>query len=246
MPVLDPLNGGCLIFSFADLGPEVILKVENRTSDLQRAYVWLRDAYLELVTNTDLRSEFDEFEFTGPLFDLIVGQQTYPWTDIVPACKAYALDIMCWTDPTTNTNRIRLDETSYQDADAVSQFPGQPVKWYRFNDDIGFVPVPNQTYQIQARAYIMPPIVDNDLAQTQIDIDRSWNEIIVMMAAERGFIELLEYDKAVKVHNLLYGDPRYPDRPGFFNGRKKRREKEAWRKQVSLRVAYRPYGYGRR
>ena len=82
------------------------------------------------------------------------------------------------------------------------------------------------------------------LSQTQILIPREWNEILVWAAVERGFMEYLEYEKAAKVHQLIYGDPKHPERPGLIEGRKKRREMEAHRTEQALRPVYRRMMYG--
>ncbi len=243
MPILTPTG---IQFFISDLVNEVVLRTENRVSDTARAAIWLRDALLEITSNPDFRSEFDELEEFGPVFNLNTTDQEYAFSNIVPAgdYNVATLDILLWTDPTANTNRIRLEETSYQDADKISPFPGQPVKWYRFGDSVGFIPKPDKAYQIQARIYKMHPLNDNVVADTQILIGRDWNEILIWAAVERGFIELLEYAKAAGVHTMLYGDPKYPTRPGLINGRKKRREKEAWRMQRALRPVVKPYGWG--
>lgn len=49
-----------LIFTIDDLDDEVIARVENRTSDIGRARIWLRDAILEISSNPDFRNEFDQ------------------------------------------------------------------------------------------------------------------------------------------------------------------------------------------
>jgi hypothetical protein len=99
-------------------------------------------------------------------------------------------------------------------------------------------------YRVQARIYKMHPINDAALNQTQILINRDWNEVLIWAAVKRGFMELLEYEKAAAVQKLLYGDPKHPERPGLLNGRKKRREKEQWRMQAALRPIVRSYGRG--
>lgn len=243
MPTLLP--SGLLQFTILDLESEVIIKTENRTRDTARADVWLRDSLIEISSNPDWRSEFVELEIPAVPVNLTANVQEYAETFILPNIDlAAALDIMLWTDPPTNGNRIRLDNRDYQYADRVSQFPGQPTYWYRFGGSIGFVAVPDRAYQVLARAYINHPINDNVLNQTAILLPRDWNEILIYAAVERGFIELLEYEKAAKVHNLLYGDPKEPGRPGLVNGRKKKREKERWRSSSSLNVKVRPYGRG--
>ncbi len=249
MPILTPTG---IQFFIQDLVNEVILRTENRTTDTARAAIWLRDALLEITADPELRNEFDELEELGQKF-LLTGNanaalaiQEYDFTNLVPAgdYNVNTLDIMLWTDPPGNNSRIRLESTSYQEADMITPFPGQPVKWYRFADTCGFVPMPDKNYQVQARIYKMHPINDNVLAQTQILIGRNWNEVLIWAAVERGFIELLQYEKATAVHTLLYGDPSYPNRPGIIDGKKKRREKENWREQKALRPIVRSYGYG--
>lgn len=250
MPTLNPATG-VLQFKIADLENEVILRCENRTTDTARADVWLRDALLELTADPDFRNEFDELELLGPLFNLTGGRsvaagavQEYAFSNLLPTgtYNICTLDIVLWTDFPTNSTNIRLETTSYQEADLVTRLTGQPVKWYRFADTCGFVPVPDKNYQVQARVYQMHPINDNQLNQTTILIGRNWNEILVLMAVEKGFLELLQYEKAAAVHKLLHGDPKHPKRLGMIEGRKKRREKENWRMQAALRPIVRSYG----
>jgi hypothetical protein len=81
--------------------------------------------------------------------------------------------------------------------------------------------------------------INATLNQTQILIPNDWNEILVWAAVQRGFMEYLEYEKAQKVHMLIYGDPKYPNRPGLLEARKKRREFEAHRTEEPLRPVYR-------
>lgn len=252
MPILS--STGVLQFFFSDLDSEVIKRVENRTTDTTRADVWLRDALLEITMDPVLRDEFDELEELGPLFNLtgaatiMAGAiQEYSFANIVPNgdYNTSTLDIVLWTDFPFNTTQIRLETTSYQEADMVTRFTGQPIKWYRFGDTFGMVPVPDKNYQIQARLYKQHPINDNLLSQTQILIGRNWNEVLVWAAAERGFMELLQFEKAAQIHQLLYGDPKDPGKPGLLYGKKKRRMKENFRTQVALRPIVRSYGPGR-
>lgn len=232
-----------MAFKIADLETDVLLKTENRVRDTSRVDVWLRDALIEISSNPDWRSEFSELELPATPVSLTPNVQEYDESIIIPSIDlAATLDIMLWTDPPTNSNRIRLDNRDYQYADRVSQYPGQPTYWYRFSSLIGFVAVPDQPYRVLARAYKNHPINDVTLNQTTILLPRDWNEILVYAAVERGYIELGEYEKAAKVHNLLYGDPKEPGRPGIINGRKKKKERENWRSTRSLNVKVRPYG----
>jgi len=241
MPVLTPTG---IAFHISDLDNEVILRVENRTTDLSRADIWLRDALIEISSDPNFRDEFSELEVLGPKFNLTVGLQEYPETNLMPVgvVNVATLDIVRWADPPTNNLRQKLSWSHYQEADR-SQFSvtSLPTNWYRFAGNIGFDPVPDKAYQVQMRALKFHPITDNQLNQTVILLPRDWNEILVWAAAERGFMELLEYEKAQQIHVLLYGDPKYPARPGVINGRKKKREQEAWRESSPLRPVVRTY-----
>lgn len=246
MPVL---SGSALRFTICDVADCVIKKVENRTTDADRAYVWIRDALLEITSNPQLRDEFDELEAMGPIFNLTVGQQEYSFDNLWPTGDLIvaALDILLWQDPPLNTLRKKLRECNYQEIDKIllSSSLSLPSAWYRFGNDFGVYPLPDKTYQVQARIYYQHPINDNVLCDTVVLLPRDWLEILCYAAAERGFIELLEYEKAKEIHMLLHGDPKDPTRPGLFYGRKKRRERENWRQEAALRPVIRSYGWGR-
>lgn len=244
MPIL---SGNQLVFLFSDLENEVILRVENRITDVSRADVWLRDTLLELTSDPDFRNEFDQLEEYGLAFNLTPKQQEYDEiANFIPSgdVNTATLDILIWQDPPTNSIRRKLNWSHYQKADNFQPTYALPTEWYRFGQTIGFTPIPDLPYQIQTRMLRQHPINDDALGFTQILIPRDWNEILVMGAAERGFIELMEYEKADHIHRLLHGDPKYPERPGLWEGRKKRREMEAHRTEEGLRPVIRPMMYG--
>jgi hypothetical protein len=244
MPVLTP--SGVLVFAFSDLDNEVLLRTENRTTDLSRADIWLRDALLEITSDPDFRNEFDQLEIYGVQFGLTPQQQEYAESNLIPVgnVNTATLDILIWQDPPTNSIRRKLMQSHYQKADNFVPTFSLPTEWYRFGPSIGFTPVPDKAYQVQTRMLQMHPINDNVLSQTQILIPRDWNEILIWAAVERGFAEYLEYEKAAKVHALLHGDPKYPNRFGLLESRKKRREMEGHRTEEALRPVYRPSCYG--
>ena len=252
MPVVVPGQPG--VFLINDLIPEVIIRVENRTNDTARASQWLVDALLEISGNPDYRDEFCELEVLGQTYSLTTGQQEYAETLLLPSAiqnqtpiNMATLDVLLWTDYPANVNRRRLDWTNFQDTDRFQVgVTSLPHKAYRFNGNIGFYPVPNKPYQVQSRVLIYHPI--NWLAppQTTIMLPIDWLEILKLAAAQRGFLELEEFEKATAIHNLLYGDPKYPGNTGLMNGRKKKRMKEMWRTEAPLRPTVRSYSYARR
>lgn len=253
MPVLGP--GSPVQNTIGALVNEVIIRAENKITDATRASIWLRDALLEITSNPDFRNEFDILEEYGPKFNLTaaagnppVGVQEYPFANIVPTgdYNVATLDVLIWQDYPTNTIRRKLTQSHYQKADNFVPTFSLPTEWYRFADTIGFTPIPDKAYQIQARILRQHPINDNSLNDTVILIARDWFEILVWAAVERAFMEYLEYEKAQKIHVLIYGDPKHPDRVGLIEGRKKRREMEGFRTEVPLRPVYRPIGWSRR
>ncbi len=163
--------------------------------------------------------------------------QEYPFSGFVPAgdYNLSTLDVLLWTDFPNNTVRKKLLPSHYQDTDKATNQPSIPAQWYRFADTLGFDPPPNQNYQVQIRLLRRHPINDAALNLTVILLPREWNEILVWSAVLRGFMELLQFEKAAEVRTMLYGDPRHPDKVGLISGIKKRRGREAWREQQALR-----------
>ena len=234
-------------FTIGDAATEMIPKVENRVSDLTLAYSWVRDALLEIAGNSDYKDEFDDLEIWGQSFNLTVGQQEYNFDLFLPLEADYnlsTLDVLIWTDYPTNNLRKQLTPTHYQDSDKFRQAQSIPAEWYRFSNLIGFNPLPNQPFLVQARILRRHPIIDTDLPSTPILLPREWWEVIEWAAAIRGFMYLLEYEKAGAIRTLLYGDPKYPTKPGLIEGIKKRRKRENWRQTIGLRPTLRGYGWG--
>lgn len=244
------------VFQIKDLENEVIIRCENKTTDTARADIWLRDALIELTSSPDFRNEFDVLEEYGPQFNLSGGAalspsgtaiQEYPFSNIVPSgdYNIATLDILIWQDPPTNSLRRQLRQSHYQKADNFQPTFSLPTEWYRFADTFGVTPVPDKNYQIQARILRAHPINDVTLNLTTILIPREWNEVLIWSAVERGFMEYLEFEKAQAIHMLLHGDPKHPERLGLIEGRKKRREMEAFRTEQPLRPVYRPSCFGK-
>lgn len=249
MPVMTP-NG--VQFYINDLVNEVLLRCENRTTDTARAAIWIRDALLEIASNPDYRDDFQELEELGPLFNLTGGNspssaiQEYAESNLVPGgdVAVAAADIFVWMDPPNNTIRRRLDVSHYQKVDKFQPVYSVPTEWYRYGGTIGFNPIPDKNYQVQMRVVRMHPINDNILTMTLILLPRDWNEVIIWAAVQRGFMELMEYEKAASVHTMLYGDPGNKNKPGLIFHMKRKRERELYRQEQRLSMIRRPYGWG--
>lgn len=240
-------------FLISDLVPEVLIRVENRTTDTSRAAVWIRDSLLELSADPDYRDDFLELEEWGPIFNLTGGNssttavQEYPEVNIVPLgdINNATLDILIWVDYPPANNRRKLDASHYQKTDKFQQVYSIPTEWYHFSSFIGFNPVPDKNYQVQARICKQHPINDGDLGSTLILLPRDWNEVLTWASVQRGFMELMEFEKASAVHTLLYGDPKnMAGEPGLIYHMKRKRRKEQWRQEQRLTLIRRPYMWG--
>ncbi len=244
MPVLGP--SGAQQFQINDLVNEVLLRTENRTTDTNRAAVWLRDALLEISGSPDYRDDFVELEEFGPPVNLSVQVQEYPETQFAPTGDIISVstDFLIWTDYPANTVRRKMDVAHYQKTDRFTPIFSLPTEWYRFSSNIGFNPVPDKNYQVQMRMVKMHPINDNALSQTIILLPRDWNEVLVWAAAYRGFTEMMEYEKAAKVFMTLHGDPKDQSQPGLIYSVKRKRRKEQWRMEGRLTMTRRPYMWG--
>jgi len=240
-------------FTIDSLVPEVLIRVENRTTDTSRAQVWLRDAILEIASDPDYRDDFLELEVWGPLYNLTGGNssstavQEYLESDFVPSgdVNNATLDILIWLDFPPASNRRKLDVSHYQKTDKFQQVYSLPTEWYHFGPYIGFNPVPDLNYQVQARICRQHPFDDNSLGDTLILLPRDWNEVITWAAVQRGFMELMEFEKASAVHTLLYGDPKnIAGEPGLIYHMKRKRRKEQYRQEQRLSMIRRPYMWG--
>lgn len=243
MPITFPGGGGGFN-TIGDLSSEVIIKLENRTTDLQRAYQWIAESLLELTSSAKLREEFDQLESSGPKYLLSPTQREYAFSNFInfPDYNDGTLNMRIWTDPPANTNYLRLNDTTYQLVDTYSNNPGRPTAWYRFNDLVGFDLVPDMAYQVQMRYQRQYPII-YPLQNTQVLLPNDWLDIVVLLAVYRGFIELNEYEKGAETYKILHGDPEKPGDPGLIYKRRKRFQREAWRKEQSLRPWVGRYSY---
>jgi hypothetical protein len=231
-----------------NLEQETIPKLENRVSETANIDRYLRDAIVEISGNPDLRDSFPELEVWGPTYVLTGGDpgvavQEYAESNFVPAgdYNIKTLDFIIWTDVPAGTNTKQLNPSNYQEVDKTGAYPSMPVDWYRFGGMIGFDPPPDQNYQVQARLQQRHPFTDyfnqeGLLNQTTILLPNEWFEVIEWTAAMRGFMELLEFEKANNLRTLLWGDPAHPnDNPGLIASVKTKRRQEAWMQQQPLR-----------
>lgn len=247
MPILDPVSGVPTFF-ISDLVNEVLIRTENRTSDTSRAAIWIRDALLEISGSPDYRDDFPELELLGPVVNLTPQVQEYDESFMTPTGDVVSVvdDILIWVDYPANLNRRKLDVSHYQKSDRFNPVFSIPTEWYRHSSNIGFNPTPDLAYQVQWRMVKMHPFVEDNLPSSEILLPRDWNEVIIWCAVQRGFMELMEYEKASKVYQMLHGDPTDSSQPGLLFSVKRKRRKEQWRMESRLTLVRRKTMWGSR
>jgi hypothetical protein len=249
-----------MFVTIKDLEQEVVQKLENRTTNTLNIDRYIRDALIELTGNPDLRDSFPELEVRGPIFNLQGGPlqfsvTEYPETSFIwPGDEnVKILNIILWIDWPVNSRSIKLNPGVYQESDEYKQGPSQPVEWYRIGNLIGFDPTPNRNYQVQATYQREHPITDyfneqGQLNSTVVLMRKEWFEILEWTAAMRGYAELLNYQRAQEVFQMLWGrpDPNNSGErlPGLITNVKSRRQSERWLRQQPLRPVIRGSGWG--
>jgi hypothetical protein len=242
-----------------NLEQETILKLENRTSETSSIDRWLRDSLIEIAGNPDYRDSFPELEVTGPFFNLTggvigVSVQEYPETSFLTAPDGLikSLDFRIWIDYPKNSRFTKLNPSNFQDADKFLSDPSLPTEWYRYGNNIGFKPMPDKNYQVQARIMRRHPITDyfnalGTLNTTTLLLPTEWFEVLEWAAAMRGFMELLQFEKASEIRTMLWGDPDEKKKnPGLIASVKTKRRSEAWLQQQALRPMVKTYSFGTR
>src|SRR5215831_804099 len=97
--------------------------------------------------------------------------------------------------------------------------PGTPSIWAPFKNQFHVRPVPDQGYPLIIRFWKKVQLDQMDINNTELLVPDDWVEIVQYQAQIRGFMGLLEFDKAAAVRTMLYGNPKQPDKPGLLKQR---------------------------
>lgn len=246
--------------TIADLEAEVVQKLENRTSNTNNIDRYIRDALIEITSNPDLRDSFPDLEVRGPTFNLQGGPISfsvaeYPETSLIwpQDDNVKILNIIIWIDLPVNIRSQKLNPGVYQESDEFRQGPSLPVDWYRIGHQIGFDPTPDRNYLVQATYQRRHPITDwfntdGLLNTTQILMAEEWFEAIEWLSAMRGYMELLNYQRAQEIDQMIWGKPDPQNSgerlPGLVTNIKTTRQGERWLRQQPLRPIIRSSCWG--
>lgn len=218
---------------------------------------WIRDALRELTANYP----FPELQKPGPLVTVGpgLGWQGSNYMYQVSKFLAPGEDVTLTEDPviflaplqaasagiaatTGNTVAYGMD---YVDPKAIQPLlfiqGGVPFKYTRYGDMYWFGPQPGQNYNIYVPYQVRHPI-NPDVITTTVRIPPDWYDILCWAAAERGAAGPLRWnEQAAYIHNLLFGDPEDPEKPGLIAKRISQTERDRRLSPMTLQVGYTRY-----
>lgn len=182
------------MITYDQMVEEVTARLGGRTDISGRINRWINYSVYELL----LSPRFNFYELDAfTTFNTVVGKATYGLEVDAGLTKDKFWLIL---DIRDNTQQIHLERIHYQVMDRVSQVPGLPYRYYRFEEDITLDPIPNVVSEIQIRYRrrfeIGPP-------STFLNLGSEWEEPIVLLATLKGWEALDQRDKAAEQRSLL-------------------------------------------
>lgn len=122
----------------------------------------------------------------------VAGQREY---ELPPSFES--LRISSFVDPDSGQH-TKLDRISIKDYENIyqddSDAEGPPTKYYRQNDSIVLWPTPDQVYTIVI--YYLQTLDDLSDADPNPALPKSWQELVLLGATWRGFLQVNDYTKA--------------------------------------------------
>lgn len=103
---------------------------------------------------------------------------------------------------------------------------GVPSIWAPYNSQIHLRQVPNDGYPMTIDYWRKVQVDSEDINGTVIEVPDDWIEIVDYAAQIRGYIDLQQPDRAGAIRTLLYGNPKFPDKPGLIKQRLTRIQSE--------------------
>jgi hypothetical protein len=207
----------------------------NRSDITARISRWIASGYRDIATTIP----FETLEQTDNTF-LVPNVDTYDYLQGARAVKSITLGFpagvpQSWR-PLRKRNVKILDRYN-------TSTPGTPSIWAPFNQQYIIRNVPDNAYQLIVRYWMSVQIDPNDINNTVIQVPDDWVEIVTYQAAMRGFMALLEPDKAAAIRTLLYGNPKQPDKPGLLKQRLTRIQAESMDADYGLRPKLNRYTF---
>lgn len=168
---------------------------------------WIRDAYIELALNYDFEELLDTTTSVTTISTPTVITDTFNYPDNVRAIKSLTLVDSFGNVQVLEKRSIRFIEAYPNNA------PSRPSCFCSYTQGASLTTktrtvvlrsAPDQIYTLRWRAW-MKPTIAGTLSATYIQIPDDWLEILDYAAAMRGFVQLLEPDRAQAIFQLLFG-----------------------------------------
>ena len=220
-----------------------------------RPSAWIRDTLRELTANYP----FPELQKNGPSVTIGpgLGWNSSSYMYQVSKFLAPGDDVTITEDPVifltpgqaasagiaTTTSTVAYG-MQYMTPKAIQPLlfiaGGVPFRYTRFADMFWFGPAPGQNYSAYLPYQVRHPFT-SDLPQSPVKIPADWFDVMCVGAAERGAITLRWNEQSMLLHNILYGDPENPERPGLIAQRIFQPERDQRLSPVMLQVGYERY-----
>jgi len=224
-------------YTIGDRIDTVVSLLAGRTDKNSSISSWVMNSYRELAMSVP----FEELEESdNPTLVPNIPTLDYP----INARGIKALEIgFPFNNPQTSAPVIKRNK------DILNRYiftpPGQPAIWAPYGGQMWFGPVPLYPYPL-VRDYWRKPIPNAiDINNTLLELPDDWIEIVDYGAQMRGWIDLLEFDKAANLRTMLWGDPDPTKKnPGLIKTKLTRIQAEYLNADYGFRPKLTRYGAG--
>jgi len=230
---------------------------ESQTNATMRPSFWLKRALQELTANY----EFEELKVSGPVVNIgpNLGFEGSNYAYQVSYFLNPGDDVTLTFDPViflspaqaqqagiaTSTANVVGYSMDFVDMKAIQPLlfipGGVPFKYCRHGNQLLFGTQPGSIYQVYLPYQVRHPFDDDNLTSSPVLLPSDWHEIAVIAAAERGAVKLRWNDQSSYLHNILYGDPEDPEKPGLIAKHLLQPERDRRLSPMMLQVGYSRY-----
>lgn len=244
--------------TIADMIPPIVKLLGNRGDVAALATQEVADTVIELSNDYP----FEELRETGPLVQLVPGQNTYALNYFLALAVGgnpqHVLNkIISWfyyiypptnlsTSPVGASNAnsgYNLKFRDMEDLEVLINVLTVPIFWSWLGDDLFVAGTPNQASYTYVRYSFLHPFTSPIALNTDaILLPQNWWDIIQYGAAERIALQLRMSDVADRFHQKLYGDPEFQrssggrGQPGLIHRRISQTQKNQARSVRSIKV----------
>lgn len=176
--------------TFASMKEELRLKLGGRGDATAQLGRWINDAYVDLCSSLQL----DELKGSITL-DIVAGQPFYLLPDVVETILSVAIVL----EPTALRPGYPLTKIEAQSYRGLADSSGEPSAYFRHGQMLVLWPEPLNERSLAVEFRLQPVELSADTDSPLLD--RMWHEGIMLLARQKAFSDLLEFDKAALAGN---------------------------------------------